>query len=181
MKILHYSDHLDNNLVSYFGLCDVFLCTGDLSLFHFASIEKNIPLKDCFGVYGNHCNPGYLEQLGIQNVHLKILKWRNYSVSGFQGCLRYKESGGPQFTEDEANILLKDFPHVDILLLHAPPFGILDDPDDPVHSGSKSVRDYIDRTNPKYVFCGHLDPTAEVQYNNTTIFRTDGAKLFNLE
>ncbi len=180
MKILHYSDQSEPNLKELFLQSDMLFSTGDLSIFDFREIESIISQKPSFGVYGNHCNPGYLEQLGILNVHLKIYKWKDLLIGGYQGCLRYKSGGGPQFTEEEAQRDLATFPYVDMLLLHAAPFGLLDTPGDEVHVGSKAVRQYVDTNKPKFIFCGHDSPTEILEYNGTSIFRTHQSKLINI-
>ncbi len=181
MKILHFSDHDDPELKNLFDLCDVLISTGDLSTFSFEEIRDVISSKPAFGVYGNHDAPTYLENLGIQNVHLKTVQFGNMVIGGYQGCPRYKPGGGPQFTEYEALRDLANFPRVDILLLHAAPFGLLDTPGDIVHKGSKAVRDYVDRTKPLYIFCGHDSPSEEMVYGNTKIYRTDRAKLIQVD
>lgn len=180
MIVLHYSDREESGLASLFGRCDILITTGDLNYLDFISIENQTISKPAFGVYGNHCNPGYLEKLGIVNVHLQTIRYRDFIIGGYQGSPRYKKGGGPQYTEDEAWRDLQNFPGVDILLLHAPPFGLLDTPGDAVHEGSKAVRAYVDRTSPKYIFCGHESPSMELKYNNTSVYRTHKARLIEI-
>lgn len=180
MKILHYSDQKDINLREYFIQADVMFVTGDLSIFHFHGIMDIISSKPSFGVYGNHCCPGYLEELGIKNVNLRVDDWNGLRIGGFEGCLRYKPSGGPQFTEEAARDGLANFEAVDILLLHAAPFQLLDTPGDIVHTGSKEVRNYVDKVHPKYIFCGHDSPSMEKDFNGTKIFRTHGARIIEI-
>ncbi|HCC84461.1 MAG TPA: metallophosphoesterase [Candidatus Pacebacteria bacterium] len=179
-KILHYSDQSEPKLKELFQQADVLFTTGDLSSFDFIGTETELSIKPGFGVYGNHCTPGYLERLGILNVHLQVFEWHGLTIGGYQGCPRYKTGGGLQFTEEEAQRDLDNFPRVDILLLHAGPFGLLDTPGDEVHIGSKAVKNYVDRVQPKYVFCGHDSPSAELQYGNTTLFRTHQARIIEI-
>jgi Icc-related predicted phosphoesterase len=180
MNILHYSDHNDQEATNKLMLSDILFLTGDLSIFDLKELKEPLQSKPGFGVYGNHCTKGYLEEMGIKNMHLSTTIVGNYTIGGYQGCLRYKESGEFQFTEEQAKRNLANFPRVDILLLHAPPFGLLDSPDDPVHKGSKSVRAYIDRHKPSYVFCGHESPSLEINYQGTKIFRTDGGRIIQI-
>jgi uncharacterized protein len=180
MNILHYSDQHDTNVKELLNQADVLFCTGDLTMFDFLDVEETMKTKNCFGVYGNHCVPGYLERYGINNMHLRVLNFDGLKIGGFEGCLRYKEKGGPQFTEEEAKIALSTFPGVDILLLHAPPFGLLDDPTDPVHTGSHTVRSYIDTYKPQHVFCGHISPSMDLDYEGTKIHRTHQARIIHI-
>lgn len=65
---------------------------------------------------------------------------------------------------DKAKKVLKWFNNLDILLCHQPPYGILDKVGfsgapkswKGKHAGSKIILDYIQKKQPKYVFCGHI-------------------------
>lgn len=65
---------------------------------------------------------------------------------------------------DKARKVLGNFGDVEILLCHQPPYGILDKvafkgaPKHWIgkHAGSKVVLDYVQRKQPRYVFCGHI-------------------------
>ncbi|MFH1451792.1 MAG: metallophosphoesterase [archaeon] len=66
---------------------------------------------------------------------------------------------------DKARRVLSRFGNgLDILVCHQPPYGILDKvnfkgvPKNWIgkHAGSKSVLDYINKFEPRYVFCGHI-------------------------
>ncbi|MBU2104810.1 MAG: metallophosphoesterase [Nanoarchaeota archaeon] len=61
--------------------------------------------------------------------------------------------------------ILRNFKKLDILVSHQPPYGILDKISGAYgapknwwgkHAGSKVVLDYIKKSQPKYVFCGHI-------------------------
>ena len=178
MKILHYSDHPDPNFWLLYRECDVLVTTGDLSYVDFTGLEDGAVKKPAFGVYGNHDSGHYLEELGITNLHLEIVSFRNLLWGGFQGCLRYKE-GAMQYSEQEAELFLEKFPRVDVLLLHAPPRGLLD-AEDPVHVGSPAIRRYIEKNKPRLVFCGHLYSPAELVFEGTKIIRGYNAVIHDL-
>ncbi len=65
---------------------------------------------------------------------------------------------------DKARRVLGWFDHVDILVCHQPPYGILDKVTAkfaPKHwqgknAGSKAILNYINSKSPSYVFCGHI-------------------------
>lgn len=181
MNILHFSDHSDPNLLQYFTNAQALFTTGDLTLYDFEPIKSVLSHIPAFGVYGNHCVNGYMESLGITNVHLKTVQWNGLTIGGFNGCKRYKPVGDFQYTEEEATQMLAQFPRVDILLLHAAPWGLLDTPGDTVHEGSHAVREYVERTQPRYIFCGHDSPSGELVYNGTQIYRTHGARLIEIK
>lgn len=178
MKILHYSDHPDLRFIDLYHQCDILVTTGDLSYFDFPGLAELQSRKPAFGVYGNHDSGRYLEELGITNLHLDIISFQGYLWGGFQGCLRYKP-GDMQYTEQEAELFAEKFPYVDVLLLHAPPFDLLDGKD-PVHIGSRAIRRYIEEKHPKCVFCGHLYSTAEMYIGTTKIYRGYQARLLEI-
>jgi Icc-related predicted phosphoesterase len=51
-----------------------------------------------------------------------------------------------------------------ILVCHCPPLGTpLDRVRQGVHAGSRAVREFIDRCQPEYFFCGHIHEAEGVQ------------------
>lgn len=177
MNILHYSDKSASNFDQLYMEADLLITTGDLTLFDFGRMRDENVKKPSMGVYGNHDSAQYLEELGIINLHNKVIEFQGLTWGGWQGCLRYKNGGGPQFIESEALEWATNLPRVDVLLLHAGPKGMLDDPSDEVHIGSEAVRDYVISRKPKFVFCGHQYSDDELIVGDTKIFRTYGARL----
>lgn len=82
---------------------------------------------------------------------------------------------------DKAKRVLKWFNYLDILVCHQPPYGILDKVSSKYapkqwqgkHAGSKIILDYIQRKQPKYVFCGHIHEEKGMQKIGKT-------KIYNL-
>ncbi len=179
MRVLHYSDRGVENFDELYSQCDILISTGDLTLFDFGNLQNYTNKKPAFGVYGNHCSGRYLPELGITNLHNNIVEYAGLKWGGFQGCLKYKESE-MMYTEEDAKIFADSFPYVDILLLHAGPRDMLDDPSDSVHIGSENIRRYVTTKKPKYVFVGHQYTNAEMEYENIRLFRTYGARLIDI-
>lgn len=139
---------------------DLIITLGDLEHTEIAELEfvTNIPK---IGVYGNHCTPGYMELLGITDIHLKITEINGVTFGGFEGSHKYKKDEfAKMYTQDEVSRLMNDFPYVDVFIAHSPPAGINDE-DDPAHQGLLALRHYIDRQKPKYFLHGHTYPTQE--------------------
>jgi Icc-related predicted phosphoesterase len=75
-----------------------------------------------------------------------------------------KRMQGAKKETDKAKQVLKWFEEIDILVCHQPPYGTLDKVTAKFapahwqgkHAGSKAIADYIQRKQPKYVFCGHI-------------------------
>jgi len=65
---------------------------------------------------------------------------------------------------EKAKRVLQWFDHLDILVCHQPPHGVLDKVTAKIapkdwqgkHAGSKTILQYIKSKSPKYVFCGHI-------------------------
>jgi Icc-related predicted phosphoesterase len=60
------------------------------------------------------------------------------------------------FTEAQAEKLLRDCPPACVLVSHSPPKGCLDIASTGASLGSTAVRAAIERTNPLLVVCGHI-------------------------
>jgi uncharacterized protein len=180
MKFLHYSDRVSSEFTGLYNQSDILVSTGDLSIFDFVGLRDNPNKKPAFGVYGNHDSGSYMEQLGIVNLHNKVIEYKGLKWGGWQGCLRYK-TGELQFSEEEASIFANQFPRVDILLLHVGPKGILDDPKDAVHAGSENIYRYVTEKRPKIVFLGHQYSDAYMEAGGTKFYRTYGVRLIDIE
>ena len=180
MKILHYSDKSAPDFFSLYQQCEILVTTGDLKQFDFAGLEDQKNKKPAFGVYGNHDSGTYMNPLGIIDLHNQIYEYAGLTWGGFQGCLKYKSADAPMYTEDEAKLFADSFPRVDILLLHAGPADMLDDPSDVTHKGSENIQRYINEKHPKVVFLGHQYSNAEMQVGATKLYRTYGARIIEI-
>jgi len=180
MKILHYSDKSDSRFLELYRQADLLVATGDLSKSDFFGLEDIKDKIPSFGVYGNHDLGKYFEELGIMNLHRRVIEHAGWKWGGWQGCLKYKEGNVPMFNEAEAADFADSFPYVDILLLHAGPKGMLDDPSDELHTGSEQIRRYVLEKKPKYVFCGHQYSDGFLDYEGIKVYRSYGARLINI-
>jgi Icc-related predicted phosphoesterase len=138
------------------------ICTlGDLDQLALSELE-NITDIPKIGVYGNHCSGMYFEPLGIKNMHLATFEHRGVLFGGFEGSVRYKQNpDAKMYTQKEAAKLLKNFPRVDVMLAHCPPYGINDEPEELAHQGFMALREYLERERPKYLLHGHTYPAKD--------------------
>lgn len=100
------------------------------------------------------------------NVDGKLVKFQNLYFIGFEGSNKYNNSKY-QYSEEEMRIKVKNTywklylnklmknRYVDIVITHAPPFGIHDKEDLP-HRGFKIFLEFIERFKPKYLLHGHI-------------------------
>jgi len=159
---------------------DLIITCGDILPHEIPVEELNKPI---FGVYGNHDNRSYLEELGAVNLHLKVVELNGLKFGGFESCINYKpqeKSPVKLYTQEEVDELLKNFPPVDVFVAHSPPFGLLDIPGDHVHTGFFAFKDYLDRHHPKIFLCGHSGENDEIELNGTKIYRTEGYRILDI-
>lgn len=134
---------------------DLIVTLGDFDLSQLRELQDITDIPK-LGVYGNHCSGMYMESLGIINMHLQRCEYMGLIFGGFEGSVRYKQTpDAKMYTQEEAQALLKDFPHVDVMLVHCPPFGVNDEPDELAHQGFKALNEYIEREKPRYLMHGH--------------------------
>ncbi len=164
MKILAISDRPPkapiNEILDYEDL-DLICVLGDLDLFSFSELEfvTHIPK---IGVYGDKCSGTYFEKLGIRNIHLETFKHKGLLFGGFQGAVsQKKEASYISYSQEESVLLLKDFPRVDVMISHTPPYGVNDDPSDPLYTGFKGLRYYVSEKKPRCLIHGHTKPPEE--------------------
>lgn len=155
---------------------DLIITLGDLEYTQINQLEAVTTIPK-IGVYGNHCTPGYMEPLGIMDLHMHTWKYAGLTFGGFEGSPRYKKDpSAKMYTEAEAAELLKDFPYVDVFISHSPPRGINDE-DDVAHTGFQALRTYLEEKRPRYFLHGHTYPKADAivtKYHETEIIYSSG-------
>jgi uncharacterized protein len=159
MRILAFADEpphgsLDELLAAHKP--DLIVLLGDLEP---AWIEglASVDLPK-LGVLGNHDAEEALAAVGAEDLQLRRVEVGGLSFSGFGGSPRYSRNGGCEWTEKEAEKLVRRLPAADVLLTHSPPAGVNDEPDDPAHSGSPALRGWVERNRPAWLLHGHTLP-----------------------
>lgn len=80
---------------------------------------------------------------------------------------------------DKARRVLRNFDDLNILICHQPPYGFLDEVTfksapkhwKGKHAGSKTILDYIENKQPKYVFCGHIhEGEGKIRIGRTEVY-----------
>ena len=160
---------------------DAVFCLGDLDR---SWIETLMGLEiPCVGVHGNHDPPGLLQDLEIDDLHLRRTSLGGMTVAGFEGCVRYGAGGDHQYTQREARRLVRRLPSADILLCHCPPAGVNDDPGDAAHLGFEGLRAWVDHHRPRHLLHGHTHPQAGehvYRVGDTRVHWISGARVVDL-
>jgi uncharacterized protein len=135
------------------------------------------------GVYGNHDDGRYLDAANTTNLHLRAVTLGDVTFAGFEGSVRYTPGGVPlQYTQREAAKLAKRLPRADVLVSHAPPRGVHDEPGDRAHEGLDALRDYDLRVAPRLHLHGHTPPPARraARLGETSVVHVWGHAVLNL-
>lgn len=175
-------DFGDRSLAEFVADHDIaaVITAGDLHRSDIAGVDGvDVPVM---GVYGNHCDRRYLEELGMANLHLTTAVVGSVRVTGLQGCVRYKPGTKDLlYTQDEYAELISELPPAEVLVTHCPPAGINDDPADPAHVGIIALRGWLERHRPKMVIHGHTYPTVPTSVcGRTRIEYVHGARVLHL-
>ena len=158
---------------------DAVITAGDLTRDILTGIDS-VPVPT-MGVYGNHCDGRYLEDLGVTNLHLATATVGGVTFSGIQGCVHYKADPSKLlYTQDEYRTQLQDLPRADVVVTHCPPAGI-NDHTDPAHIGIEALREWIDCMQPAVLIHGHTHPREPVTLCGATrVEYVHGAKVITL-
>ncbi len=196
MRLLLLSDEEDRYLWDYYkpgcmdGV-DMILSAGDLKAEYLSFLVtlSNLPL---LYVHGNH--DGSYDQRppeGCECVDDRLVCVKGLRILGLGGCMCY--NGGPyQYTERQmqrrvrrVSRLLRRAGGVDLILTHAPAFGLGDDTD-LAHRGFEAFLPLLDQWRPAYMVHGHVHkcyrPSARhiLRYGDTTIINATGKYYLDL-
>jgi uncharacterized protein len=114
----------------------------------------------------------FCEEYGFHNFHGQSIRVGEFHVAGlgYSNPTPFNTPG--EYTEQELSDRLQPFAALDplILICHTPPKSTqLDRAGEGQHFGSTAVRDFIERYQPRYFYCGHIHEAAGV---HETIGRT---------
>ena len=174
-----YDKHDRYRKDEYEGI-DIILSCGDLS-YHYLNYMADVAHCNVYNVFGNHDErfPDD-EPTGCIPIDGKFSVIKNIRILGLGGSMKYRNCIKHQYTEEEMARKVKKLRKtidkhngLDILVTHAPAFGI-NDGTDLCHTGFKVFNELIDEYSPKYFIHGHMHQnygkyTRITQYKNTTI------------
>lgn len=182
MKILTISDRKPDNLKEILNnnTFDLIITLWDLEYYDIRELEfTNIPK---IWVYWNHCTRWYMEMYNIIDLHLKTFELKWIVFWWFEWCVRYKSRWDFQYTQEEANELIKSLPKVDVLICHCPPKSINDNDDD-AHIWFEATKNYIDIFKPKALLHWHTyDNNWDFvkRYWDTDIYYVEKSKIIEI-
>lgn len=147
---------------------DLVLAAGDLPWDYLEQLASHVDAPAVF-VPGNHdpeLPPGSTAgPRGLTNVDRKAVQVGGLRIAGLGGCVRYN-AGAHQYTQAEYSAQCDDliatsrdagFNTIDVLLTHAPPLGLGDEPD-PAHVGIEALHGVLEELRPTWHLHGHIHP-----------------------
>ncbi len=208
MKILTVSDKVIESIYSEaieqrFGDVDLVLACGDLPPYYLEFIVSmlNAPLLYVFGNHdqGIHTADGKFKYAptGCINVDERVVQVKGLLIGGLEGSMRYSGRGSYQYTERDMQLKalrmapalwwnrLRHGRFLDILITHAPPYGIHDDTD-LCHTGFKTLLRMMKTYRPRYLIHGHVHvysphTTTRTTYHRTQVVNTYGYRVIHLD
>ena len=160
---------------------DVVLTLGDLEpdVLDPLGRFRGLPV---LGVYGNHDDGRYLDAANATNLHLRSVSIDGITFAGFQGCVRYTPGAHLQYSQREAAKLVRKVPPADVLISHAPPRGVHEEPDDRAHEGFDALRAYDERVAPRLHLHGHTPapPRRAQRLGSTLVVHVVGHAIMDI-
>lgn len=184
MRILAVSDEEVDALWEYYqpgrlAEYDLIISCGDLK---YSYLEFLVTMARCPVLYvpGNH-DTSYLRHPpeGCDCIDDRIVEFNGLRILGLGGCRRY-HPGPYQYSEKEMRRRIRRLRFalwrtkgVDIVVTHAPPYGV-GDALDRAHWGFSALLELLDKYKPKYLLHGHVHMRygagdRENQYGDTKV------------
>ncbi|MFN7924120.1 MAG: metallophosphoesterase [Bryobacteraceae bacterium] len=170
MKLLVFSD-IHSDLRALDRLLDIeadlYVAAGDLVSWSRGLDKAGEALKrkadKMFVLPGNHESPReiaeFCAKFGFTDFHGKSIERDGVHVAGL-GCSSPTPFNTPgEYSETEFAARLTPFAQLEplVLICHCPPKDTLLDQAGPTHHfGSTAIRDFIERRQPLWFFCGHI-------------------------
>lgn len=196
MKLLIFSDiHGDTAALQRLmnTEADYYFVAGDLANWGRGLEKCAAPLQQhadrVYLLPGNHESESDIDRFctkhGFHNFHGQSMTLAGYAVAGlgYSNPTPFQTPG--EYSEAELARRLSAFENLSplVLVCHCPPLGTtLDRAGEKQHFGSKSIREFIERVQPAYFFCGHIHEAegVEEQLGATRAFNV-GKKGYLLE
>lgn len=174
MRILIFSDiHGDTRAIEKLIAqpADIYISAGDLSTFGKALEKCGEALRPlgekCWVLPGNHEtaaeNAAFCKKFGLTDFHRQTRQIGDTWLAGlgYSNPTPFNTPG--EFTEEQIVEELAAFEGKSPLafIVHFPPHGTaLDQVRFGMHAGSKTLRKWVERVQPRYLFCGHIHECA---------------------
>jgi hypothetical protein len=161
---------------------DYYFAAGDLANFG-RGLEAMGPIlqkraERMYVLPGNHeaeaDNARFCREFGFHDFHGRTMQIAGYHVAGlgYSNPTPFNTPG--EYSEQELRERLGKFSGLEplVLICHTPPKGTaLDRAAEGQHFGSDAIREFIEREQPRYFYCGHIHEAAG---QHALLGRTEG-------
>jgi Icc-related predicted phosphoesterase len=208
MKILTVSDKVEKSFFKKHRLrekCEginLILACGDLPPSYLEYLVNSL-YAPLYYVPGNHDTKGDQPHTGKKpfargctNIDQQVVAFQGILIGGLAGAFRYKR-GNYLYTEAQMHRKvfsmipylfvnkIKYKRYIDILITHAPPFGISDE-EDLAHRGFKEFLKFMKKYQPTYLIHGHTprrgrDEMAMNRYDSTWVLNTNPYRILEID
>ena len=201
MKILLVSDivvpQLESaaNLRRHYSDVEAIISCGDLpaAYLEFITSILNVPL---LYVRGNHDIRYESKPPGGIDLHRSLFTYKGVAFIGLEGCINYNDDP-VKYSEFQMSRMVLEMAArmsyrrwrygrgVDVLVTHAPAFGIHDGKDLP-HTGFKAFLRFMNWYRPRYMVHGHVHTwdrrkTTRTQYGETCVLNINPYTILEIE
>ena len=196
MKILALADEESKSLWDYYTPgklkpYDLILSCGDLDP-RYLSFVVTMGRAPLYYIHGNHDHRyQQIPPEGCECIEDRIVCYRGLRILGLGGSMRYNP-GPHQYSEQQMRRRIRKLRFklwrskgVDIVITHAPPFGI-GDGEDLAHTGFDAFLKLMEQYKPKYLIHGHNHLTYNVklervcQYCDTQVINAFTSYSFDI-
>lgn len=178
MRILAIVDIDDFHWQGGGGQADLLVSCGDVEDALILEAAAACRCGRIFAVKGNH-DTDLPFPSPIIDLHLHMEACQGMLFGGFNGCVKYKPRGYYLYEQWEAEMMLEEFPAVDVLIAHNSPAGIHDS-DDVAHEGFTALLHYLERYRPKVLIHGHQHIDRETRWGPTRVIDVYGWKVIEI-
>ena len=161
---------------------DLIIICGDITQFGPKDVALNILNqinKPTLAIHGNIDTDEVIKAIDESqaiNIHLKKITLNNFNYIGIGGLTEITDK-----LKINENSILKNLDELvgnsTILVTHVPPFGLQDKIFIGLNSGSKNLRNIIDKFKPLIVLCGHIhENPGFIKYKQTIVINCSMGK-----
>jgi Icc-related predicted phosphoesterase len=177
VKLLFFSDiHGDARQLERLMAteADYYFCAGDLVNFG-RNLDTMYAIlrprgEKVFVIPGNHESAAQTADAcarhGVRDFHGGHVELGGFHITGLGHSNQTPFDTPGEYSEEELATRLEAFNGLSpmIAVCHVPPYGtMLDRITNLKHAGSKAVREFLQREEPRYFFCGHIHEAAGAQ------------------
>ncbi len=188
MKVLAIADVEERCLWDYYSEerfkdVDLILSAGDLDA-DYLEFLVTVVNKPLLYVRGNH-DDAYAKHApgGCICVEDSVYVWQGVRIAGLGGSINYRH-GANMYSEQEMerrarrlNLKIRAVGGVDILLTHAPAYGV-GDLDDLPHRGFECFNSLLSRWRPDFMVHGHVHKNYDFDFKRTRVLEC-GTQVVN--